>query len=56
MSKRPARLAIKYRPRINRVVVLHRGRVVFRGRAHEDADAFIRGWREEEARRLATAA
>ena len=50
MTERPARLIVKYRPRINRVVVLHRGRVVCRALDHAGAEAFIRGWRENEAK------
>lgn len=50
MTKRPARLVVKYRPRINRVVVLHRGRVVCRTRDYDGAQSFIKGWREGETK------
>lgn len=48
MRTRTAKLVIKFRPRINRVVVLHRGRVVCRTRDLDGAKAFIEGWREVE--------
>lgn len=47
--KRPARLVVAYRPRLDRVVVLHKGRVVCRSLDHAGAEAFIKGWREAEA-------